>query len=210
MFNCPSRRQPIAYPFTNPTGFHDANRPGVIGKSNYAANGGQVMTTPNVGSTAGPASYAAGDTTMKESDWQACYGSDTNVVGVINLRSMRKMAEITDGASNTYLAGEKYLCPDYYFGSSDWNNDWMDDQGWAIGYDYDVNRWVAQQAVVLTPAPDQPGYFAGVVFGSAHAIAFHMAFCDGSVQFINYAINPETHRRLGNYKDGQAIDGKTF
>ena len=54
--------------------------------------------------------YATGDA-MTESAWQACYGSDTNVVGVINLRSMCKMADITDGTSNTYLVGEKYLMP---------------------------------------------------------------------------------------------------
>ena len=34
--------------------------------------------------------------------------------GIVYCGSMIKMADITDGTSNTYLAGEKYLDPDYY------------------------------------------------------------------------------------------------
>ena len=49
-----------------------------------------------------------------------------------------------------------------------------------------------------------------VIFGSAHAVGFQMAFCDGSVQMMNYTIDPEVHRCLGNRKDGMAIDGKKF
>ena len=57
-----------------------------------------------------------------------------------------------------------------------------------------------------TPKQDTPGEENWLCFGSAHANGFNMAFCDGSVQFINYSIDPVVHHRLGNRKDGLPID----
>ena len=37
-----------------------------------------------------------------------------------------------------------------------------------------------------------------------------MAFCDGSVQFINYSIDATTDDRLSNRKDGLPIQGKNW
>ncbi|MCD4726537.1 MAG: DUF1559 domain-containing protein [Pirellulales bacterium] len=45
---------------------------------------------------------------------------------------------------------------------------------------------------------------------STHAIGLHMSLCDGSVQFINYSINPFVFSYLSNRHDGMTIDGKKF
>jgi prepilin-type processing-associated H-X9-DG protein len=43
-------------------------------------------------------------------------------------------------------------------------------------------------------------------FGSAHVGAFNMSLCDGSVRSINYSVDAEVFRCLGNRMDGENID----
>ena len=57
--------------------------------------------------------------------------------GVSYTGSMVKMADVTDGASNTYMLGEKYVNPDWYTTGQD-----LGDNESAMGGDNeDIARW---------------------------------------------------------------------
>ena len=210
-FICPTRRTAVGYPFINEGSGAGANnsfylfpaRPTVMGRSDYAANGGDLCYT----NAAIPTTYAAADA-MTEAQWNP---NNVSPNGVVYQRSQCKMADITDGASNTFLIGERNCNPDWYYDGVDY----ADDQGWIEGYDWDTNRFVLDSLTVtpssyLPPLQDTPGLSYGHGFGSAHAGSCNMAFCDGSVQPINYTIDGDTFHRLGNREDGETVDPKLY
>ncbi len=220
-FYCPTRRRVKAYPFWIATVNSSVvfcnilPQPLVIGRSDYAGSGGDCNWSDSINA---PLTLAQGDA-LTNAQWLSSYAG-TQGNGIFFARSTTKMADITDGTANTYLAGEKYVNPDGY----ETGQEPYDDQGWDSGYDWDTVRWSYSGAdpppgtnasysganQFFAPMQDCAGTSLGNNFGSAHAVGFNMAFCDGSVHAINYSIDAETHRRLGNYHDGLPIDGKRF
>jgi prepilin-type N-terminal cleavage/methylation domain-containing protein/prepilin-type processing-associated H-X9-DG protein len=211
---CPSRRQAVVYTHFSPGGqqYHtragDVSWPALAGKTDYAANGG--TTVDGTGFASGPSNYTDADAWTPR-DWAGQTGKPVNHAtdtGAVATHSAVTMADISDGASNTYLIGEKFLNPDNYF---DCNAPW-DDQSWDIGMDWDTMRFTGVTGNLTDasymPYPDTPGIGAGMSFGSAHAGGFNMAFCDGSVQFMSYDINIKTHYCLGHRADGYPVDPK--
>jgi prepilin-type N-terminal cleavage/methylation domain-containing protein/prepilin-type processing-associated H-X9-DG protein len=192
--NCPTRRGEMAYPWVMSWTLHNAVPPSLAGRSDYAANGGTVFTQLNdMGSLAvGDASSAAFAALARQAS------------GVVYAGSQTKMADVTDGTANTYLAGEKNLGPDWYATGIDYG----DNEAAYIGDDQDISRWtsLAESQSPAPPLVDTPGLAMQRCFGSAHVNGCHMAFCDGSVQAVSYTIDRQIHRYLGNRKDGQAID----
>jgi prepilin-type processing-associated H-X9-DG protein len=164
-------------------------------RSDYGANAGDTDLRYQ---WLNPVPYATGDSPGYP------WPSASNYTGIHFVRSEIKIADITDGTSNTYMVGEKYVNPDWYFTGQDP----ADDQSIFSGFNNDNSRSTAP--VYGPPRQDMPGYPNEGIYGSAHAEGFNMAFCDGSVRWINYSIDATTHRYLGNRHDGFAIDARKF
>ena len=210
-FHCPSRRGPILYPWglTYNLVYRNLSNAGVaqpqlLAQTDYAASCGQLQQGVTAG---GPSSYADADNNWTNANWSFNSTGDTKKnLGVICYHSMYRIADITDGVSRTYLAGEKYLNPHNYENSKDVGTD----QTWNHGCDWDLNRLTKIGSTYYPPMQDTPGYMYYQGFGSAHAASLNMAFCDGSVHSISYSIDPDVHNCLGCRNDGNMIDAKDY
>jgi prepilin-type N-terminal cleavage/methylation domain-containing protein/prepilin-type processing-associated H-X9-DG protein len=124
-------------------------------------------------------------------------GSNLDGTGTIKQFFPNRIADITDGTSNTLLISEKRL---NVAELGQWQAD--DNEGYTCGFDHDTMRLTSQR-----PAPDFRGQGPGPpIFGSSHPGAFNAAFADGSVRSISYSINTTVFGYLGNKADGQAIN----
>ena len=132
-----------------------------------------------------------------------------NCSGIVNGYCRFKLTDITDGSSETYLIGEKYINPDWYTTGT-----WLgNDQGPFTADDWDNCRSASALPwdSVSVPMQDRSGSASPQFgFGSAHASVFNMSFCDGSVRSINYTISEPIHRHLSNRKDGIPVDSNSY
>jgi prepilin-type processing-associated H-X9-DG protein len=202
-FNCPTRRKPLAYPDLHlPRYFTDGHTNlqfSLSARSDYAANTGDSGIT----------AWGYGPPTLAEGDNPNYWTLDhSSVTGIVFQRSEVTMGEISDGTTNTYLVGEKYVNADLYTTGTDP----ADNESMYAGFDNDNQRatyYVPGSSGLnraYQPRMDTPGLTLPDAFGSAHSAAFNAVFCDGSVHSITYEIDPEVHRRLGNRHDGLPTD----
>jgi hypothetical protein len=119
-------------------------------------------------------------------------------------------AKITDGASKTFMLGEKYVRSDLYQGGGA-----SDDHGWSEGWDTDVVRSTCFQPYQdgdgfqfqSLGAEDIFGHEKDVVyFGSAHSGGFHGIFADGSIQTIGFDIDVALFNALATRAGNEVTD----
>ena len=200
---CPVRRKAIAYPATPVTWHYNAAQPSpsLVGKTDYAANGGSHLYV----GTAGPA-----PSNNCYSVYPKCAWATTDLSafdGISGERSEVTAGAVTNGLSNVFLAGEKSLDPKLYSAGANVGSAGVENYSDLEGNGPDTNRWVASAPLRDTPtAPaSPPAMSAG--FGSAHSQGVHFAFCDGSVKMISYSIDPITCQNLGSRNSGTISEG---
>jgi prepilin-type processing-associated H-X9-DG protein len=208
VFHCPSRRSPACYPIptSGADGFSDlANAtmpPSSSGwaRADYAANAGSKVVGWDPGLYASSPTSAPAPPAVPTG-----FVDKSGITGISFQGSMVTMAMIRDGASNTYLVGEKSLDVDHYtdgLGAGDWYPA-------LCGGASDIHRWTAIELTPIADGNSLPADYYGR-FGSAHSSTLNMAFCDGAVRPINYTIDPQTHTYLGSRSDRHPIDVTKF
>jgi prepilin-type N-terminal cleavage/methylation domain-containing protein len=215
-YYCPSRRTPAGLsiaedwdvydktppPATVPATEHRFsaanNPPGALG--DYAACVGDMRGTPgdpnseNWFNTKANGAIILGTATASGSDVGAAFTSNT------------RLSDITDSASNTFLAGEKHV-PFGMFGHPKVGDGPLYSGAWTCfaGRLAGIEDPLAQSPTDLTPSTGvQDGIWARK-FGSYHPGICQFAFCDGSVRAIRNNIDTANLRRLAVRNDGETI-----
>jgi prepilin-type N-terminal cleavage/methylation domain-containing protein/prepilin-type processing-associated H-X9-DG protein len=128
-------------------------------------------------------------------------GSNLEGTGVVGTDPPVRIADITDGTSNTLMVGEKRLNL-----SKLGQRQNSDDIGYTAG-------WCGDTLRSTNESPDQD-YFGSEseerLFGSSHPGRFNAVFADGAVRTIVYGLDPDIFYRLGDISDGEVVDLDSF
>jgi prepilin-type N-terminal cleavage/methylation domain-containing protein len=224
IFYCPSRRAVDAYPMSV-RAYPNLDQPVRAAKTDYAGNVGDHFS--GIGSHDELRSLA--DATNPLWDWE--FSGDVAIAeikkkdskfngqtGIIFQRSEIKIKQITDGTTNTYLLGEKNIPANHYDDGVPGN----DDQSMYNGHDKDNLRstfiWYRgfenKGAPQTPPLSDADAVKANDnfpsnqqwAFGGPHNGGWIALFCDGSVRFLSYEMDPTIHQYFGNRRDDNVIN----
>ena len=122
--------------------------------------------------------------------------------GILYEFSRVRFADLTDGASHTFLLGERANQVDVS-GLGSFTSAWCGKLAASAGY---LSHSVPHvQAIGLLPVNGCMDFPDG--FGSYHAGGVQMALGDGSVHFVSEDIDPDTYEALGS-RSGREVVGR--
>lgn len=189
-YYCPSRRAPTGY------------GTGLFGRCDYAGSGGYYQGEQHenwgdipdqVNPTTGP--LRLGLAPRRNERTPENFGDIPGRKGFIvwpAYGAKRRIADITDGTSNTVAAAEKCLPP------SRQGLDGGDNERWNnAGWDECVIRWHfpprsdTDPTIIVVGQPSDPTANTWRrYFGSSHTGGLNAVFADGSVKFVKFQIDP--------------------
>jgi prepilin-type N-terminal cleavage/methylation domain-containing protein/prepilin-type processing-associated H-X9-DG protein len=108
--------------------------------------------------------------------------------------SMVTPGSVTDGLSNTFMAGEQIMA------ASQWNT-------WVHG-----NQSLASTALPLNYSPDPPTtlWTSTYSFRSEHPSGANFAFCDGTIRFVKATIDFRVYQALSTRNLGEVIPADAY
>ena len=210
---CPTRRSATAYTWAQPWSMVNADVTATVGRSDYAANGGSVYNQTSIpyatpwtsylasSANSGPQSLADGGTPAALGHFQRLAALSN---GIVHCGSSVKISQVSDGVSKTMLLAEKHVDPAHYTTG----NDGGDNEAALIGMGRDIVRWSTfSDGTSLPPQRDATGLGeqGWNSFGSAHAVTFNTAYCDGSVRSISHSIDPTIFQGITARNDGRVV-----
>lgn len=158
-------------------------------------------------------------------DYAACFGTDNNynqangmfapAISVMKKTGANKycesyegrlrLADVTDGLSNTFLFGEKHIRPNSLRGKNE-------DRSVFSGERHTQRRMAGispdgAEIRPLMPFKAQTTALANSSFGSHHAGVCQFVFGDGHVQGISLTVDVNTLSLLAQRNDGQPVSG---
>jgi prepilin-type N-terminal cleavage/methylation domain-containing protein len=231
LYNCPSRRGPTQYtghygtaylmdyggstPCTASNGTATALKYDAVRDHGIFDRVHGAFWMVNAGGWSGgqPPNNGVYDGVIVRSPWRRLTSSNPTACGpnpapgefADNVPAPVKMAQISDGTSNTLVVAEKYI---YALGQYGYDGgDASDDRGWLDGWDPDTMR-----STCAEPLPDsqqseirnEPKEDQTYLFGSAHPAGFQGLFADGSVHTINFDVEMYVLNSLGT-RNGEAV-----
>ena len=198
-YYCPSRRAPTGY------------GAGLFGRCDYAGSAGfyQGEMHENQGDIPDP---PIGMTPRRNERTPENFGDYPGRKGMIVWSAQgakRRIADATDGLSNSLIAAEKALPPSRQ-GADGGDNERWNNAGWdecVIRYHFPPKSDTDPTNFPL----NKDGTNAWRrYFGSAHTGGLNAVMGDGSVRFVRFNVDPISWMRVCVIDDGQVIDGSQF
>ncbi len=215
-FYCPTRRAPIKYG-TNPDT--------ATSRNDYAGSAGffQGMTyecSADTGITSSPHVPPAPNGLFPIADERSPVnlGNTSMRRGAIihGAKGVRRLADFTDGSSNSIMAAEKSLPIDRH-GLDGGDNERWQNSGWDednIRFHFvpvpDISAPSLNGFCADPPSPKTGGTLWRRMFGGSHPGGINAVFGDGSVKFIKFNVDPSVFRRLAVIDDGEPLSSESY